>query len=104
MPSPPNFYGMLQHAVKYLGSIGWTFTNQADFPLLADQKGLYDTLSATLVILNCKAATDSAAVNSFFVFADAIIKTKNNCRELQCQCEAAAVSLSLLLSHQFFFS
>ncbi|KNZ78486.1 hypothetical protein J132_00666 [Termitomyces sp. J132] len=102
MPSPPNFYGMLQHAVKYLGSIGWTFTNQADFPLLADQKGLYDTLlladkkglydplSATLVILNCKAATDSAAVNSFFVFADAIIKTKNNCRELQCQCEAAA--------------
>ncbi|KNZ78908.1 hypothetical protein J132_08133 [Termitomyces sp. J132] len=60
MPSPPNFYGMLQHAVKqdthqvilavlqhpltpadcarYLGSIGWTFANQADFPLLADQK------------------------------------------------------------------
>ncbi|KAG5333123.1 hypothetical protein C0989_006270 [Termitomyces sp. Mn162] len=129
MPSPPNFYGMLQHAVKrdahqvilaalqhplfaqaviglcntaaafsstpadctrYLGSIGWTFADQANFPLLADQKGLYDTLSATLDVLNCKAATDSTAVNSFFVFADAIIKTANNHHELQCQCEAAA--------------
>ncbi|KAG5331507.1 hypothetical protein C0989_008040 [Termitomyces sp. Mn162] len=128
-PSPPNFYGMLQHAIKqdahqvilailqhplfaqaviglcntaaafsstpadctrYLGSIGWSFTNQADFPLLANQKGLYDTLSATLDILDRKAATDSAAVNSFFVFANAIIKTKNNCCELQCQREAAA--------------
>ncbi|KNZ78289.1 hypothetical protein J132_01068 [Termitomyces sp. J132] len=109
MPSPPNFYGMLQHAVKrdahqvilavlqhplfaqaviglcntaaafsstpadctrYLGSIGWTFADQANFPLLADQK-------------------DSTAVNSFFVFADAIIKTANNHHELQCQCKAA---------------
>ncbi|KNZ72550.1 hypothetical protein J132_02708 [Termitomyces sp. J132] len=109
MPSPPDFYGMLQHAAviglcntaaafsstptdcaRYLGSIGWTFTNQANFPLLADQKGLYDTLSATLDVLNCKAATDSAAINLFFVFANAIIKTENNCCELQRQCEAAA--------------
>ncbi|KAG5331323.1 hypothetical protein C0989_008189, partial [Termitomyces sp. Mn162] len=67
-----------------------TFTNQADFPLLADQKGLYDTLSATLVILDHKAAADSAAVNSFFVFTNAIIKTENNHHELQHQCEAAA--------------
>ncbi|KAG5719764.1 hypothetical protein E4T56_gene18548 [Termitomyces sp. T112] len=128
MPSPPDFYGMLQHAVKqdahqvilavlqhplfaqaviglcntaaafsstpadcarYLGSIGWTFADQADFPLLANQKGLYDTLSATLDVLNHKAATDSTAINLFFVFADAIIKAKNNCHELQHQCKAS---------------
>ncbi|KAG5732019.1 hypothetical protein E4T56_gene18248 [Termitomyces sp. T112] len=110
MPSPPNFYGMFQHAVKqdahqvilailqcslfaqaiiglcntaaafsgtpancatYLGSIGWNFADQANFLLLADQK-------------------DSATVNSFFVFADTIIKTKDNCHELQHQHEAAA--------------
>ncbi|KNZ77281.1 hypothetical protein J132_05991 [Termitomyces sp. J132] len=155
MPSPPDFYGMLQHAVKqdahqvilavlqrplfaqaviglcntaaafsstpadcarYLGSIGWTFANQADFPLLANQKGLYDTLystldilnrkaaslSATLDVLNHKAAADSTAINLFFVFADAIIKANNNCHELQHQCEAAAVSLSILLSINIF--
>ncbi|KAG5729990.1 hypothetical protein E4T56_gene20178 [Termitomyces sp. T112] len=102
MPSPPDFYGMLWHAVKQdahqviLAVLQCplfaqaTFTNQADFPLLADQKGLYDTLSATLVILDHKAAADSAAVNSFFVFTNAIIKTENNHHELQHQCEAAA--------------
>ncbi|KAG5348645.1 hypothetical protein C0989_009256 [Termitomyces sp. Mn162] len=128
-PSPPDFYGMLQHAVKrdahqvilavlqrplfaqaviglcntaaafsstpadrarYLGSIGWNFADQADFPLLADQKGLYDALSATLDVLDRDAAADSAAVNSFFIFADAIIKTEDNRRELQRQREAAA--------------
>ncbi|KNZ75835.1 hypothetical protein J132_01584 [Termitomyces sp. J132] len=128
-PSPPDFYGMLQHAVKrdahqvilavlqrplfaqaviglcntaaafsstpadrarYLGSIGWNFTDQADFPLLADQKGLYNALSATLDVLDRDAAADSAAVNSFFIFADAIIKTEDNRRELQRQREAAA--------------
>ncbi|KNZ82285.1 hypothetical protein J132_03801 [Termitomyces sp. J132] len=128
-PSPPDFYGMLQHAVKrdahqvilavlqrplfaqaviglcntaaafsstpadharYLGSIGWNFADQADFPLLADQKGLYNALSATLDVLDRDAAADSAAVNSFFIFADAIIKTEDNRRELQRQREAAA--------------
>ncbi|KAG5334838.1 hypothetical protein C0989_002867 [Termitomyces sp. Mn162] len=67
-----------------------TFTDQADFPLLANQKGLYDTLSATLDILNRKAAADSTTVNLFFVFADTIIKMENNCHELQHQHEAAA--------------
>ncbi|KAG5347260.1 hypothetical protein C0989_012441, partial [Termitomyces sp. Mn162] len=79
-----------------------TFANQADFPLLANQKGLYDTLSATLDVLNHKAAADSTAINLFFVFADAIIKANNNCHELQHQCEAAAVSLSILLSINIF--
>ncbi|KNZ82153.1 hypothetical protein J132_06720 [Termitomyces sp. J132] len=108
MPSPPDFYGMLQHAAiiglcntvaafsstpadhaRYLGSIGWNFVDQADFPLLANQKGLYNALSTTLDVLNHHAATDSAAVNSIFVFADAIIKTEDNHHELQHQCEAA---------------
>ncbi|KNZ77858.1 hypothetical protein J132_03367 [Termitomyces sp. J132] len=109
MPSPPDFYGMLWHAVKQdahqviLAVLQCplfaqaTFTNQADFPLLADQKGLYDTLSATLVILNHKAAADSTAVNSFFVFANAIIKTKNNCHELQRQSNYKPGSKTTLL-------
>ncbi|KNZ79999.1 hypothetical protein J132_08229 [Termitomyces sp. J132] len=99
---------MLQHAVKQdahqvilavlqrplfaqaVPGLYWTFTDQADFPLLANQKGLYDTLYSTLDILNRKAAADSTTVNLFFVFADTIIKMENNCHELQHQHEAAA--------------
>ncbi|KAG5735091.1 hypothetical protein E4T56_gene20477 [Termitomyces sp. T112] len=128
-PSPPNFYGMLQHAVKrdanqvilavlqrpvfvqavigtchtakafpgtpadcarFLGSFGWRFADQADFPLIANQAGLADTLSDMLPLLDRQAANDSPAVKDFFTFSDAIIQLEDNRREAQRQQELQA--------------
>ncbi|KAG5349208.1 hypothetical protein C0989_005252 [Termitomyces sp. Mn162] len=88
------FSGTPADCARYLGSIGWNFADQANFPLLADQKGLYNALTAILDILDHWAAIDSTAIKSFFLFADAIIQTKNNCHELQCQCEAEGTKLN----------
>ncbi|KAG5348844.1 hypothetical protein C0989_007821 [Termitomyces sp. Mn162] len=127
--SPPNFYGMLQHAVKhdanqvilavlqrpvfaqavigtchtakafpgtpadharFLGSFGWRFADQADFPLIANQAGLADTLSDMLPLLDRQAANDSPAVKDFFTFSDVIIQLEDNRREAQHQRELQA--------------
>ncbi|KAG5715678.1 hypothetical protein E4T56_gene470 [Termitomyces sp. T112] len=129
MPSPPDFYGMLQHAVKrdanqvilavlqhpifvqaiigtchtakafpgmpadrarFLGSIGWRFADQADFPLIANQASLADMPSDMLPLLDRQAANDSPAVKDFFTFSNAIIQLEDNHCEAQCQQELQA--------------
>ncbi|KAG6882982.1 hypothetical protein C0992_010066 [Termitomyces sp. T32_za158] len=49
------------------------FADQADFPVLADQKGLSETFSTILPLLDRRAADESPDVKAFFTLADAII-------------------------------
>ncbi|KAG6874028.1 hypothetical protein C0993_000877, partial [Termitomyces sp. T159_Od127] len=63
------------------------FADQADFPVLADQKGLFDALSTILPLLNRQADADSGDVKAFFAFANAIVQLESNCREVQRQCD-----------------
>ncbi|KAG6883066.1 hypothetical protein C0993_008003, partial [Termitomyces sp. T159_Od127] len=120
LPSPPNFYGMLKHAVKqdssqvilavlqhplfvqaviglcntakafpgtpvdrtrFLGTTGWRFTDQANFPVLVDQKDLFVALSAILPLLDCGATNNSLEVRAFFMFANTIIAIEDHRRE-----------------------
>ncbi|KAG6884120.1 hypothetical protein C0992_006969 [Termitomyces sp. T32_za158] len=67
------FPGTPADRARFLGTIGWRFADQADFPVLADQKGLHDALSAVLTCLDRQAADDSGDVKAFFAFADAIV-------------------------------
>ncbi|KAG5333148.1 hypothetical protein C0989_006209 [Termitomyces sp. Mn162] len=64
------------------------FANQANFPCIAEQKGLFDSLTATLPVINCSTTNDSIDVQSFLTFADAILQIKKNQQEVQCQWEA----------------
>ncbi|KAG5347323.1 hypothetical protein C0989_012250 [Termitomyces sp. Mn162] len=64
------------------------FADQADFPRIAEQKGLFDSLTATLPVIDRDAANDSTDIQSFLTFADAILQIKKNCREVQRQREA----------------
>ncbi|KAG5726601.1 hypothetical protein E4T56_gene5580 [Termitomyces sp. T112] len=84
-PSPPNFYRMLQCAVKR--NANQHFADQADFPLITNQAGLADTLSDILPLLDHQAANDSPAIKDFFTFSNMIIQLKNNCCEAQRQRE-----------------
>ncbi|KAG6881524.1 hypothetical protein C0993_001082, partial [Termitomyces sp. T159_Od127] len=61
------------------------FADQADFPVLADQKGLFDALSMILPLLNRQADADSGDIKAFFAFADAIVQLELNRREAQRQ-------------------
>ncbi|KAG6894077.1 hypothetical protein C0993_012402, partial [Termitomyces sp. T159_Od127] len=71
------------------------FADQADFPVLADQKGLFVALSAILPLLDCGAADDSLKVWAFFTFADAIIAIEDHRREA-CQQEEEVRSFLFL--------
>ncbi|KAG6875077.1 hypothetical protein C0993_010979 [Termitomyces sp. T159_Od127] len=62
----------------FLGTTGWQFANQANFTVLADQKGLFLALSAILPLLDRGAANDSIKVWAFFTFADAIIAIEDH--------------------------
>ncbi|KNZ77984.1 hypothetical protein J132_02627 [Termitomyces sp. J132] len=64
------------------------FTNQADFPCIAKQKGLFNSLTATLPVIDHNATNNSTNVQSFLMFADAILKIEENHCEVQCQWEA----------------
>ncbi|KAG6893043.1 hypothetical protein C0992_011468 [Termitomyces sp. T32_za158] len=79
------FPGTPADRARYLGTIGWRFADQADFPVLADQRGLFDALSATLPLLDRQAADDSSDVKAFFIFADAIIQIEGSRHEAQRQ-------------------
>ncbi|KAG6884262.1 hypothetical protein C0992_006646 [Termitomyces sp. T32_za158] len=58
------FPGTPANCARYLGTIGWRFADQANFPLL-----------------DCRAAEDSLEVKAFSTFADAIVTIENNRRE-----------------------
>ncbi|KNZ81424.1 hypothetical protein J132_00663 [Termitomyces sp. J132] len=64
------------------------FADQADFPCIAKQKGLFDSLTATLPVIDRDAANDSTNIQSFLTFADAILKIEKNRCKVQCQREA----------------
>ncbi|KAG6885245.1 hypothetical protein C0993_004227, partial [Termitomyces sp. T159_Od127] len=53
------FPGTTADRTWFLDTTGWRFTDQADFPILADQKGLFIALSAILPLLDHGAANDS---------------------------------------------
>ncbi|KAG5349376.1 hypothetical protein C0989_004293 [Termitomyces sp. Mn162] len=55
------------------------FADQTDFPQIAEQQGLFDTLSLlfTSKTLDCFVNNTSTAAKAFFVFADAIISIKS---------------------------
>ncbi|KAG5332838.1 hypothetical protein C0989_006459, partial [Termitomyces sp. Mn162] len=76
--------------VRFLGSIGWCFANQVDFPLITNQAGLTNALSDILPLLNHQAANNSPTVKAFFSFSDAIIQIEDNHCEAQCQWELEA--------------
>ncbi|KAG6874851.1 hypothetical protein C0993_011940, partial [Termitomyces sp. T159_Od127] len=61
------------------------FVDQADFPVLADQKGLFDALSTILLLLDRQADADLGNVKAFFAFANAIVQLELNCWEAQRQ-------------------
>ncbi|KNZ74763.1 hypothetical protein J132_06304 [Termitomyces sp. J132] len=73
---------------QYLGTMQLHFADQADFPRIAEQKGLFDSLTATLPVIDRDAANDSTDIQSFLTFADAILQIKKNRREVQRQREA----------------
>ncbi|KAG6875393.1 hypothetical protein C0993_009443 [Termitomyces sp. T159_Od127] len=79
------FPGTPADHAQFLGMTSWCFVNQANFLILADQKGLFNTLSAILPLLNHQANVDSGDVKAFFAFANAIIQLKTDCQEAQCQ-------------------
>ncbi|KAG6893847.1 hypothetical protein C0992_008426, partial [Termitomyces sp. T32_za158] len=86
------FPGTPADRVRFLSTVSWVslpsssllfwiphmfviqhFADQADFPVLADQKGLSETFSAILPLLDHRAADESPDVKAFFTLADAII-------------------------------
>ncbi|KAG5323467.1 hypothetical protein C0989_012255 [Termitomyces sp. Mn162] len=73
---------------RYLGTMQLRFADQADFPRIAEQKGLFDSLTATLPVIDRDAANDSTDIQSFLTFADAILQIEKNRREVQRQREA----------------
>ncbi|KAG5349564.1 hypothetical protein C0989_003099, partial [Termitomyces sp. Mn162] len=80
--------GTRANHAQYLGTMQLHFTNQADFPCIAKQKGLFDSLTATLPVIDHNATNNSTNVQSFLMFADAILKIEENHCEVQCQWEA----------------
>ncbi|KAG5720060.1 hypothetical protein E4T56_gene5647 [Termitomyces sp. T112] len=68
--------------------IGMHFADQADFPRITEQKGLFDSLATILPTLDCGAAHDSADVQALLTFANAITQIEKNHQEAQRKCEA----------------
>ncbi|KAG5728698.1 hypothetical protein E4T56_gene18649 [Termitomyces sp. T112] len=64
------------------------FANQADFLHIAEQKCLFDSLTATLPVINWSTANNSINIQSFLTFANAILQIKKNWQEVQHQHEA----------------
>ncbi|KAG6880844.1 hypothetical protein C0993_004035, partial [Termitomyces sp. T159_Od127] len=77
------------------------FVDQADFLVLADQKGLFDALSMILPLLDCQAGADLGNVKAFFAFADAIVQLELNCQEAQQQRDLQEVIFFLLILQSF---
>ncbi|KAG6875072.1 hypothetical protein C0993_010986, partial [Termitomyces sp. T159_Od127] len=79
------FPGTSADRTQFLGTIGWRFADQADFPVLTDQKGLFNALSTILPLLDRQADADLGNVKAFFAFANAIVQLELNRWEAQRQ-------------------
>ncbi|KAG5349064.1 hypothetical protein C0989_006241 [Termitomyces sp. Mn162] len=75
--------GTRADCAQYLGTM-----QLANFLHIAEQKGLFNSLTATLPVINCSKTNNSIDIQSFLMFADAILQIKKNQREVQCQWEA----------------
>ncbi|KAG6883667.1 hypothetical protein C0993_004834 [Termitomyces sp. T159_Od127] len=97
------FPGTPTDHTQFLGTTGWRFANQADFLVLADQKGLFDALSMILPLLDHQAGVDLGNVKAFFAFANAIVQLELNRQEAQHQrnLQEAIFPLVLLIFHLF---
>ncbi|KAG6864071.1 hypothetical protein C0993_009456 [Termitomyces sp. T159_Od127] len=67
------FPGTPADRTQFLGTTSWQFADQADFPVLANQKGLFDALSMILPLLDRQAGVDLGNIKAFFAFANAIV-------------------------------
>ncbi|KAG5332100.1 hypothetical protein C0989_007251 [Termitomyces sp. Mn162] len=54
--------GTWADCTQYLGTMQLCFADQADFPCIAKQKGLFDSLTATLPVINHSATNDSISI------------------------------------------
>ncbi|KAG5349085.1 hypothetical protein C0989_006107 [Termitomyces sp. Mn162] len=94
--------GTWADCTQYLSTMQLCFADQANFPHIAKQKGLFNSLTATLPVIDCSATNNSIDVQSFLTFADAILQIEKNQQEVQCQQEAEVQSYKLdLLAHCF---
>ncbi|KAG6893787.1 hypothetical protein C0992_008633 [Termitomyces sp. T32_za158] len=75
------FPGTPADRARFLSTVGWHFADQADFPVLADQKGLPESFSIILPLLDRRAAKESPDVKAFFTLADAIVAIEAGRRE-----------------------
>ncbi|KAG6894044.1 hypothetical protein C0992_007712 [Termitomyces sp. T32_za158] len=75
------FPGTPADRARFLSTVGWHFADQADFPVLADQKGLSEAFSTILPLLDRRAAEESPDVKAFFTLADAIVAIEAGRRE-----------------------
>ncbi|KAG6882294.1 hypothetical protein C0992_012192, partial [Termitomyces sp. T32_za158] len=75
------FPGTPADRARFLSTVGWHFADQADFPVLADQKGLSETFATILPLLDRRAAEESPDVKAFFTLADAIVAIEAGRRE-----------------------
>ncbi|KNZ72197.1 hypothetical protein J132_04318 [Termitomyces sp. J132] len=72
---------------QYIGMTYLHFSDKSNYPRLSEQKGLMNTLSQILPLLNCLSANDAPDIQHFFSFADALILIdKKWCKE-QHKCE-----------------
>ncbi|KAG5335714.1 hypothetical protein C0989_000564 [Termitomyces sp. Mn162] len=74
--------GVADHTC-FISAVNLTFTDQVDFPQIAEQQGLFDTLSALIKsnILDWSVGKNSAPTKSFFTFANAIITIEGHCHD-----------------------
>ncbi|KNZ76442.1 hypothetical protein J132_10417 [Termitomyces sp. J132] len=72
----------------FISTVNLTFTDQVDFPWIAEQQGLFNALSTLIKskILDQSVGKNSAPAKSFFTFADAIITIEGCCHDA-CQKE-----------------
>ncbi|KNZ81385.1 hypothetical protein J132_00971 [Termitomyces sp. J132] len=88
--------GTWADCTQYLGTMQLCFADQANFPHIAKQKGLFNSLTATLPVIDCSATNNSIDVQSFLTFADAILQIEKNQQEVQCQQEAEDQDINML--------
>ncbi|KAG5715758.1 hypothetical protein E4T56_gene13723 [Termitomyces sp. T112] len=79
----------------FTSTVNLTFADQADFPWIAEQQGLFDTLFSLIKsnILDQFVGKNSAPTKSFFTFADTIITIEG------CHCDACQKELQELCHH-----
>ncbi|KNZ73417.1 hypothetical protein J132_05468 [Termitomyces sp. J132] len=77
--------GSWANCAQYLGTMQLHFADQANFPCIAKQKGLFDSLTTTLPVINCSATSNSVNVQAFLTFAETILQIEKKLLKWQTQ-------------------